>query len=210
MAKRRQSDPIEEIQQLAGDRAPKLLKEFESAVEALNGDRDADALPMLKRLARSIPASSAIQELLGITNYHLGNFRPAIEHLEQFRKLSGGSVDLHPVLMDCYRAQKNWLKVDTLWRELAEVSPSADLVTEGRIVFAGSLADRGELNKAIATLEKRSRFSGKPPERQLRLWYALADLHDKAGNAAVSRDYFQQVLAFDPDFFDATERLAAL
>ena len=31
-----------------------------------------------------------------------------------------------------------------LWAELREVSPSAELVTEGRIVAAGSLADRGE------------------------------------------------------------------
>ena len=44
--------------------------------------------------------------------------------------------------------------VDELWNELNEASPSAELMAEGRIVAAGSLADRGRLQDAIALLEK--------------------------------------------------------
>ena len=46
----------------------------------------------------------------------------------------------------------------TLWHELREASPSAELVAEGRIVFAGSLADRGELRRR----HRRDRAGGPP------------------------------------------------
>ena len=57
--------------------------------------------------------------------------------------------------MDCARAQKKYAKVASLWEELAASSPSAALVSEGRIVMAGSLADRGRLRDAVAMLERR-------------------------------------------------------
>ena len=74
----------------------------------------------------------------------MGQWNAAIKELEAFRSLTG-STEQHPVLADCYRAQKRWARVDELWEELRAASPSADLVAEGRIVVAGSLADRGRL-----------------------------------------------------------------
>ena len=66
-----------------------------------------------------------------------------------------GSVDQHPVLMDCARSQRKYARVESLWDELSAASPSAALVIEGRIVLAGSLADLGRLRDAIALLERR-------------------------------------------------------
>ena len=51
---------------------------------------------------------------------------------------------------------KRWRKVEELWHELASVSPTAELVAEGRIVYAGALADQGRLPEALALLRKRA------------------------------------------------------
>ena len=114
------------------------------------------------------------------------------------------------MLMDCYRALGKYRRVDELWEELAAASPSAELVTEGRIVLAGSLADRGRLNDAIAQLDRKAGDVRKPREHHLRLWYALADLEERAGNLARARELFDRVRRHEPDFADVAERCAAL
>jgi len=98
-----------------------------------------------------------------------------------------------------------------LWEELRAASPSAELVTEGRIVVAGALADRGELSKAIRLLEDgRKRPPKRPGDHHLRLAYVLADLYERSGDLPRSRDLFGWIVASAPGFADAPERRAAL
>ena len=146
---------------------------------------------------------------MGLAHYRVGNFNAAAKELEAFVQLSD-SVEQHPVLMDCYRAQRRWRRVDDLWEELAAASPSAELVTEGRIVLAGSLADRGRLTEAVAQLEKKAGDVKSPREHHLRLWYALADLEERAGDLARARELFARVRRHDPDFADVAVRSAGL
>jgi hypothetical protein len=40
--------------------------------------------------------------------------------------------------------------------------------------------------------------------------YALADLYDRAGDLARSRDLFRRIAAVDPDLFDVAERVRSL
>ena len=112
--------------------------------------------------------------------------------------------------MDCYRAQRRWKKVDAAWQDLAAVSPTAEAVAEGRIVLAGALADQGRLDEALRSLRKRGANVQNPKEHHLRLWYALADLEERAGNHAVARDLFDRVRRADPGYADVAERRAAL
>ena len=49
-----------------------------------------------------------------------------------------------------------------------------------------------------------------PKEYHLRLWYALADLEERAGNLARARELFHQVRRAEPGFADVAERLATL
>jgi hypothetical protein len=112
--------------------------------------------------------------------------------------------------MDCYRAQRRWGRVDELWEELAAASPSAELMTEGRIVAAGSLADRRLLTEAIALLEKKAGPVRNPREYHLRLWYALADLEERAGNNARARALFDRIHDHDRDFADVEHRRKSL
>ena len=83
-------------------------------------------------------------------------------------------------------------------------------VAEGRIVRAGALADQGQLDEALDTLRKRAANVRNPKDHHLRLWYALADLEDRAGNNAVARDLFDRVRRAEPGYADVAERLAAL
>ena len=79
-------------------------------------------------------------------------------------------------------------------------------MTEGRIVLAGSLADRGRLDEALALLRPQGRSPcRKPREYHLRLWYALADLEERAGNIARRPRPLRPDRAHDPDFADVAD-----
>ena len=133
-----------------------------------------------------------MRELLGLAQYRVGHYQAAAKELEAFVELSR-SVDQHPVLMDCYRAQRRWRKVDECWRELTAASPAAEVVTEGRIVAAGALADRGRMDEAIALLGRRRQEGRQAQADHLRLWYALADLEERAGNLPRARALFDRI-----------------
>jgi len=211
-ARRRRRGPTDiesEVLRLGGRRGAYLYRQLLAAAEAFARGRDRDALRMLRPVRDALPDAPSVRELTGLVHYRLGNFNAASTELESFVELTN-SVEQHPVLMDCYRARKRWRRVDELWEELAAASPSAELVTEGRIVLAGSLADRGRLRDAIAQLDRKAGDVRNPREHHLRLWYSLADLEERAGNLARARELFGRVRRHEPDFADVAERAAAL
>jgi len=177
--------------------------------DAFAHDRDREAVTRLRPVRDVLPDSPSVRELLGLAYYRAGQYRAAAKELEAFVALSD-SVEQHPVLMDAYRAQHRWAKVRQLWEELAAASPSAELVTEGRIVAAGALADRGDLPGAIEMLERKAGDVRRPREHHLRLWYALADLYERGGDHSRARALFARIGAHDPEFADLLARRAAL
>jgi tetratricopeptide (TPR) repeat protein len=203
------ADITAEIRRLGGRRGEYYLNQLVEAREEFTHDRDRAALTKLRPLRDVLPDAPSVRELTGLAEYRIGNYRAAAKELEVFVELTD-SAEQHPVLMDCYRAQRRWKRVDELWAELGVSSPSAELVTEGRIVLAGSLADRGNLDEAIDLLRKKSKPVARPREHHLRLWYALADLEERAGNLAAAREMFARVRRFDPDFADVAVRSANL
>ena len=190
--------------------APRVERRLGQAADAFERDHLTDALRILKPLSKEAPNVPAVRELTGLALYGTGQWAAAAKELEAFRAL-GGSVEQHPVLADCYRALKRYGAVAELWDELREASPSAALVTEGRIVAAGALADQGDIDGAIQLLERGplrpSRTAG---VHHARLWYALADLYERAGDAPKARELFGRVVAVEPGLADAAERLAGL
>jgi tetratricopeptide (TPR) repeat protein len=190
---------------LGGKRGSYLLGQLMDAADAYAHDRDRETLRILRPVRDALPDSPSVHELMGLAQYRVGNYRAASKELDRFVELTD-SVEQHPVLMDCARAQKRWRRVDTLWDELAAASPAPELVTEGRIVAAGALADRGRVPEAIVLLEKKTEAVKRPREDHLRLWYALADLEERAGNNARARALFERVAAHDPEFADVATR----
>lgn len=190
-------------------RADRMEAKLRDAGRAFRRERYAEARKILRPLASSVPSAASVRELLGVTYYRLGQWKAAIGELEAFRDLTG-STEQHPVLADCYRALGRHREVAELWEELREVSPSAALVAEGRIVYAGSLADRGQLREAIAVLEAARKPTKRPQDHHLRVSYALADLYERAGDVPRARQAFARVAAADPELGDVTARLRAL
>jgi tetratricopeptide (TPR) repeat protein len=205
----RPGDVRDEILRLGGSGGPKYYDQLVRAADAFQRDHERDAIRILRPLRDALPDSPSVRELLGLSFYRDGKFTAAAKELEEYVRLSG-AVDQHPVLMDCYRAQHRWKRVDDLWRELAATSPPPDLATEGRIVAAGALADRGRVKEALGLLGRREGKVTRPGEHHLRLWYALGDLEERAGNLPRARALFDRVRAHDPGFADVAERLAAL
>ena len=170
-----------------------------------------DALRFIKPVAAEVPAVAAVRELAGLAAYRAGRWREAARHLEALRTLEDSSDHL-PVLMDCQRALHKPRKVADLWAELRQSSPDPDVLAEGRIVAAASLADAGDLQGAITLLAGAgaSRALRNPSGRHVRQWYVLGDLYERAGDVPRARQYFERVGKAEPQAYDVSARLAAL
>lgn len=194
------------VDQTGSRRAERLAERLDSARKAFDRDRYTDARRIVSTIAHEAPGAASVRELHGLVLYRMDRWKEAIVELEAFRALTA-SAEQNPVLADCYRALKRFEKVDALWAELKEASPSAELVAEGRIVTAGALADRGRLAEAVSLLEKAPAARGKIRFHHLRQWYALADLYDRAGDPSRARRLFERIAGEDPAFADVLERL---
>ncbi|HCB34887.1 MAG TPA: hypothetical protein DEP69_07060 [Acidimicrobiaceae bacterium] len=72
------------------------------------------------------------------------------------------------------------------------------------------MADGGDLAGAIRLLEHGPVRSSGVRERHLRIWYALADLYDRAGEYQSARRGFARIVDVDAGYVDAAHRLRAL
>jgi tetratricopeptide (TPR) repeat protein len=195
----------------AGQRRGERLVDFlGGAIEALDDDRLDDAHRALGPLLREVPDVAEVHEIAGKVAYRRGEWKRAVRELEEYRVRRPDDLTIVPVLADCHRALGKHTVVDELWRQLGEASPRPDVLAEGRIVAAGSLADRGEVRTAIALLERSTGRPRKVRDHHLRQWYVLADLYDRSGATVEARRLFERVAEHDVEFFDVTDRLRAL
>jgi Tetratricopeptide repeat len=190
-------------------RGARLEKVLMEASRAFERDRYGDSLRMLRPLLDEAPDVAALRELVGLCLYRQEKWSEALRHLDRFVELTG-SVEQHPVMADCHRALRHYSVVASLWEELAASSPSAELVAEGRIVMAGSLGDQGKLADAVALLERGPLSSKRPKLHHLRLWYALADLYERAGDVPRARELFTRVAKHAPEMADIESRIRNL
>jgi tetratricopeptide (TPR) repeat protein len=208
--------PFEVVNELTAavgqDHATKLSERMAAAARAYERDRYTEAFRITKKLADDVPESAAARELHGLVCYRLGRWTQAIGHLEAARLLGGDDVSQLPVMMDCHRALHRHRRVAALWDELRANSPSPDILAEGRMVLASDLADQHKLNAAVDVLASAgaARNLRHPSDRHVRQWYVLADLYERAGDAAHARELFGRVASADPELADAADRYAAL
>ena len=179
------------------------MRRLRSAAEAFEHERFAEATASAEAARpRAAPGVAEVRELYGLTLYRLGDYRGAAAQLEAFRTIAS-STEQHPVLADCYRAQRRFADVEALWAELAAASPSGALVDEGRIVMAGAIADRGDVDGAVRMLAKGWKRPSRPREHHLRRAYALADLYERSGDLPRARALFDWIVSKAPDFVDS-------
>jgi tetratricopeptide (TPR) repeat protein len=188
-----------------------LVEKAESAYGAYERARYSDALRAIKPVAEETPGVAAVRELAGLAAYRAAKWRDAVRHLQAHAALTDSAEHL-PILMDCQRALRKPKKVVELWAELRHSSPEPDVLAEGRIVAAASLAESGDLQGAITMLANAgaSKALRNPSDRHVRQWYMLADLHERAGDVPRARELFERVLRVDPEAYDVADRLTGL
>jgi tetratricopeptide (TPR) repeat protein len=194
---------------VGSDTAAKLRRRLIEAATAFEAERFGEAQRLLQSINKLGPGVPEVQELLGLSLYRQGRWTQAARELEAFADLTD-SVEQHPVLADCHRALRHWSRVEELWLELGAASPSPELVEEGRIVFAGALADQGKPALAIRLLETAPKAPRKPKEHHLRRWYALADLYERFGEPSRARRLFREIDTLAPGWGDAGSRARQL
>lgn len=187
-----------------------VVKAFGAAGEALAEGDPERAVPLLEWAKTMAPRASVVREALGIAYYQLGDFNAAASELSAYRRMSGREDQNH-LLADSVRAAGRHDRV----REYVEAMTSApgvgqDRIVEGALVLSGDLADQGELAEALAVLQRADLTPTRIEPWQPRLWYAAADLSERLDDEDAARDYLEAILAVDPLFLDAADRLAML
>ena len=194
---------------LEAPRARSAIDRLAAASQALDRGRYDEARSRVTPLLRDLPQVAAVHEVHGLACYGAGRWTQAAKSLELARRLDQDPAML-PVLADCYRAVGRWDDVDDVWDDIKAASPNHEVMTEGRIVQAGAMADRGEFRPAIELLTAASQPPKRVRDHHLRQWYALADLHDRAGDAVSAARWFEEIARRDPHFADVRDRLRSL
>jgi tetratricopeptide (TPR) repeat protein len=202
---------VEEFEKKIGSRgSARAIKRYEAALQAFEAHRYEDARKILNPMAKEYSDVSAVHEMLGLCLYRAGQWKRALVELETAIGINPDWIFNHAVLEDCHRALGNHQMVEKYWRELAEASPHPEILAEGRIVMAGSMADRGHITEALALMAKAANDQSRPAEYHLRQWFVIADLYDKEGNVIKARQFFERIASHDPQFVDVAERLSTL
>lgn len=191
------------------DSAERAITLVSQALEAFL-DEDFTGSARLAEAAKSLaPRSGRIAELLGLAYYHGGRWKDALRELLNYRRVTG-SLEQNHVIADCYRALG---RPDRALEVLSEVSPAStppDVWAETMIVAAGAFADKGQIDRALAALSRTDLNPQSVEPYHLRLWYMQSDLLERAERRAEAIEGWRSIVAEDPDFFDAAERLTRL
>lgn len=189
----------------------KMVTFLTRAAEAYDRHRYEEALRLAKTVADATPGVAPVRELAGLAAYRAERFGMARGHLRAYFDLTGDATHL-PAVMDCERAGRRFRAVEKTYEELVASEPTAEILAEARIVFAGSLGDQGKYAEAIDVLIKggAAKALRNPSYRHVRMWYALADIYDRSGDAAMAREYFTRVVLADAEAYDAAQRLEDL
>jgi tetratricopeptide (TPR) repeat protein len=189
----------------------KMVLTLTRAAEAYDRKRYEEALRLGRVVADAVPGVAPVRELTGLAAYRAERWNMAKIHLRAHFTITGDAEHL-PLVMDCDRANFRFRAVAKTFTELESSEPSAEVLAEGRIVMAASLADQRLYAEAIELLTRAgaTKQLRNPSYRHVRLWYALADVYDRAGDLTSARELFARVVIAEPDAYDAKARLGEL
>lgn len=193
----------------AGPRARDVTLALSIGAAAIDEQRPDVAVEVLAWAKHEAPKVAPIREAYGIALYHREQYANALTELQAYRRLTG-QVDQNHVIADCFRA---------LGRDLDHIADAAETLVgdeqapedrraEAVIVWAAALADAGNVGAGRAVLR---RFLERPrsgdAEHDLRVRYLAADLAEAAGDHEELVRQLGSIVAVDPAFLDAQERL---
>lgn len=189
----------------------KMIITLTRAAEAYDRKRYEEALRLGRIVAGAVPGVAPVRELTGLAAYRAERWNMAKIHLRAHFTIAGDAEHL-PLVMDCDRANHRYRAIEKTFAKLEESEPPAEVLAEGRIVMASALADQQQYAEAIELLTKAgaTKQLRNPAYRHVRLWYALADIFDRAGDTTSARELFARVVIAEPNAYDAKARLEEL
>jgi tetratricopeptide (TPR) repeat protein len=171
--------------------------------------RPADAERAASRAKALAPRSTAVREALGLSLYDLERFQDALRELQAYRRMSG-RPDQNHIIADCHRALGSPQKAVPLIRDALKARIPDKARAESAVVGAAALADLGRFDEAVAILRRFPTKPGTARPHDLRVWYVLGDVLQRAGRREEAAEAFRRIIQHDPDAFDTAERLAGL
>ncbi len=189
----------------------RAVRMMTKAAEAYDRHRFEEAVRHIRPVTELAPTVAEVRETAGLAAYRAEQWNLAKANLLAHHELTQDPSHL-PLVMDCDRAHRRYRAVEKTFEMLEDEGADADTLAEGRIVMASTFADRREYTKAIEILTRAGALKSlrNPGYRHIRLWYTLADVFDRAGDASSAREMFARVVAAEPDAYDAAGRLADL
>lgn len=182
------------------------------AGEAIDADAPDEAVPYLAWAKEVAPRAPAIREGLAVARYLTGDYRAALNELRAYKRLSGADDQDH-LLADTLRATGHTAtEVGEVAQAMAAGDAPAERRLEALLVWAGAVADAGDLDAARAVLRRADAqlVDAAGDAARDRLTYLAGDLAARAGDTAGARRAFQRLLETSEDPYDADERLEAL
>ena len=181
----------------------------EEAAEALAGGDPTRAERQATKLKALAPRSAAAREILGLALYQQERFREALRELQAYRRMSGRRDQNH-VIADSHRALGAPERAVAEAREGLAAPVDEAVRAECAIVAGAALADLGRFEEALTVLRSVPTRADVARPHDLRLWYVLGDVLERAGQRDQAVRLFRLILRHDPQAFDAAERLSAL
>jgi tetratricopeptide (TPR) repeat protein len=153
---------------------------------------------------------AAVREATGLAAYYAGEWAEALAELRAARRISGDASTI-AVMADCERAlgrpERALKALDDPAVGKLHPATRAELL----IVVAGARRDLGQLDAALAVLERGGLDAAKPKSGSARLWYAYADALEAAGRTEEAIRWFGAAATADyDDETDAADRAANL
>lgn len=153
---------------------------------------------------------AVVREACGLAAYAAGKWEQAIRELRAAMRI-GGTFEFLPLIADCERGLgRPERALDIAGSPEASKLSKAGRV-ELRIVAAGARADMGQIDAALVTLKCPELRDMQVQEWSVSLWYAYADMLERAGRGDDALEWFSKAAAADDeDETDAAVRLQQL
>ena len=167
-----------------GPRADEVALALSVGAAAIDADRVDVALESLAWAKHQAPRVAPVREAYGVACYLDGDWAKALTELQAYRRMTGRNDQNH-LIADALRGLgRDPAKVAEPVEELlADEQVRDDLRAEAVIVWAGALADGGDLDAARAVLRRElARVQGSDDDHVLRLVTVAAELAERDGD----------------------------
>ena len=167
-----------------GPRADEVALALSVGADAIDADRPDVALEALAWAKDQAPRVAPIREAYGVACYLDGDWARALTELQAYRRMTGRNDQNH-LIADCHRGlgRETSKVAEPVEQALADERVRDDVRAEAVIVWAGALADAGDLGAARAVLRRElARADDPAADHVVRLVTAAADLAERDGD----------------------------